>query len=727
MNSVFGAVLLYISLAVTLYATFAALRGAKKDNQALIDSARHAAVAAWPLVTLACLVLIVLLVRNDYNVRYVWSVTDNSMPVYLKVTALWGSQAGSLLFWSWLMSSFAALSMLRDWRAERALMPYVVAVSMGTLSFFLMLVTFFENPFVRYFADANGETAMALFNYSAPLWSVTQGLATLGHNAPGLLGVVIGGLSPLSAPPGATILTPDNGQGLNPLLRHIGMVIHPPMLYLGFVSFVVPFSFGFAALVRGEISDAWIRSTRRWTLVAWLFLSLGLIIGGRWAYDVLGWGGFWGWDPVENSALLPWLTGTAFLHSVMIQEKRGMMRRWNMVLITLTYLLVIIGTFLTRSGVLSSVHSFAQSAIGPLFFVFVAGMLVTSVYYLVKQWDALKSDNELENLLSRETMFLLNNFVFCAVTFIVFLGTFWPMATELAADFIPSVEKASVGPAWYNNTLWPLLVLLYLLMGIAPLVAWHTSSAKRLGKAILWPTVFAVVATVLIGVFTGFSNWLALGGFLVVLFSASVTVLEFHRGAIARVQAHAENYLEAIYTLMGRNRRRYGGYIIHLGVVILGLGVIATYGFQTETQKAVASGQTITLGDYTLEYRGLERFVATDGRFVTRVNTVVYKGGQQVATLAPRIDNYESGERMTIPATYSTLAGDDFYVLLVSWEQLDLSTATIKIYHNPMINWVWGGGIVFIFGTLIAAWPDFSEERREVTAAARRPVPAAGK
>ncbi len=727
MNSIFGALLLYISFAVALYATFAALRGAKKDNPALVDSARNAAVTAWPLITLAALALIVLLVRGDYSVKYVWTVTDSAMPLYLKITALWGSQSGSLLFWSWLMSTFTAASMLRDWRKDRALMPYVIAVSMGTLSFFLMLVTIWENPFARYFTDIDGNTVWALFDHGPILWSVTQGITWLGKNAPGLLGVVFGGITPLSAPPGAALLTPSDGQGLNPLLRHIGMVIHPPMLYLGFVSFVVPFSFGFAALVRGEVSDSWIRSTRRWTLVAWLFLSLGLIIGGRWAYDVLGWGGFWGWDPVENSALMPWLTGTAFLHSVMIQEKRGMMRRWNMILITLTYLHVILGTFLTRSGVLSSVHSFAQSAIGPLFFLFVAGMGIVTVRYLIKQWGALAADHELENVLSRETLFLLNNFVFIAIDFVVILGTFWPLITEIAADFSPTIEKASVGPAWFNGTLWPILVLMYLLMGVAPLVSWHVSSARRLGRAILWPVAFASVATALIGVLTKFENGLALAGYAVVLFSAGVTVLEFHRGALARVTAHAENYPAALRTLIGRNRRRYGGYIIHLGVILLGLGVISTYSFQQQTQQTVSAGQAITLGDYVLVYKGLEHFTATDGRDVTRVNTVVYKDGQQVATLVPRIDNYQSGERATIPATYSTLAGDDFYVLLVSWEPLDLSSATIKIYLNPLVNWVWSGGLVFILGTLIAAWPDFSEERREVAVLERKPLGVAGR
>jgi cytochrome c-type biogenesis protein CcmF len=668
----------------------------------------------------------VLQVRGDFNVAYVWTVTSRAMPTYLKITALWGSQAGSLLFWSWLMSTFTAASMLRSWKRERALMPYVTFASMATLAFFLLLVTVWENPFVRYWQVAPGDVQKALFGPSPLLYGITSAFKTLGDKAPGLLGIIFGGITPLSPPPGAVAFLPDDGQGLNPLLRHFGMIIHPPMLYLGFVSFVVPFSFGFAALVKGEVSDAWIRTTRRWTLVAWLFLSLGLILGGRWAYDVLGWGGFWGWDPVENAALMPWLTGTAFLHSVMIQEKRGMLRRWNMVLITLTYLQVILGTFLTRSGVLSSVHAFAQSAIGPLFFLFVASALVVTVYLLVTRWDRLADEHQLESLLSRETLFVLNNLVFVALNVAVAIGTFWPLVTEVVSGFAPSVEKSSVGPGYYTAVTGPLFIALFILMGVAPLVSWHVASARRLGKALIWPVAAAGVIVALMAVF-GLREPPALLGYALVIFAGAVNLLEFHRGAIARVHAHAENYLRALMTLIVRNRRRYGGYVIHLGIVVMGMGIVSFYNFQTQTQKTISAGQSMTLGDYQVEYKTLERYVATDGRQVARVNAVVYRDGRQVALLSPRVDAYPDGERMTIPSTYTTPAGDDFYVLLVSWEQVNLSSATIKIYNNPLVNWVWSGGFVFIFGTLIAAWPDYSDERRAVIAPAQQAASAAGK
>jgi cytochrome c-type biogenesis protein CcmF len=726
MNPELGTVLLLLALASTLYALIASLVGGRNENDALVESARNAAVMVWPLLTMAAILLIAHLVGGDFGVSYVWSVTDRSMPTYLKVTALWGSQAGSLLFWSWLMSTFTAAVMLRNWRRERAIMPWVIAASMGTLAFFVLLVTFWENPFPRYWQTPSGEIIAAMFGPSSFLNGLTTGISRLADRLPGLIGLIFGGIVPFAVPAGSMPVSPADGQGLNPLLRHPGMIIHPPMLYLGFVSFVVPYAFAMGALVKGETGTSWIRATRRWTLVGWLFLSLGLILGGWWAYDVLGWGGYWAWDPVENAALMPWLTGTAFLHSVMIQEKRGMLRRWNMVLITLTYLQVVLGTFATRSGFVSSVHSFAQSAIGPLFLLFISGALIISVYLLVSRWDDMAADNELDSLLSRETVFLINNFIFLSIDLAVTIGTYWSVVTELLAGFVPGVEKSSLGPPYFIRTTGPLWIALILLMGVAPLVAWKRASLKRLGRALLWPfgiTVVGVVALAAFGITHSVASLIAFG---VIFLTASSTLLEYHRGAMARARAHGENYAAALWTLFGRNRRRYGGYMIHLGVVIMAVGIIASNAFQLETQRPLAAGQTITLGDYVLEYENLERFVATDGRSVMRAQTVVYKNGREVAQLAPRIDNYPSGQPMSIPGKYSSLLGDDFYVLLVTWEETTLSSATFKIYFNPLVNWVWGGGFIFILGTLIAAWPDFSEERRTVSQVRRAPLPAAG-
>jgi len=368
---------LVITFLISLYGVIAAIYGVSKNVPTWVDSARNAMLLTFPLVTLAALCIIYLLVNGNYEVEFVAAVTSNSMPLYLRVTALWGGQAGSLVFWTWLMSAFASAVTLRKWDRDREFLPWVIVVSLLTLAFFLLLVIFFENPFARIWRVPLGQPVVAMF-----------------------------------PPAGAELLIQADGRGLNPLLRHPGMIIHPPMLYLGFVSFVIPYAFAVAALVTGRTDDRWIRITRRWTLVAWLFLSLGLILGGRWAYDVLGWGGYWGWDPVEIAAFMPWLTGTAFLHSVMIQEKRGMLKHWNMVLIILTYDLVIFGTFLTRSGVLSSVHAFAQSAIGPLFFAFIGLTFIASLSLVLRRWNELKSEAHMTSMVSREALFLLNNLLF---------------------------------------------------------------------------------------------------------------------------------------------------------------------------------------------------------------------------------------------------------------------------------------------------------------------------
>jgi cytochrome c-type biogenesis protein CcmF len=660
---------LVITFLLALYSVFAAVFGVRRNAPAWVESARNAMLLTFPLVTLAALSIIYLLVNGNYEVEYVAAVTSNSMPMYLKVTALWGGQAGSLVFWTWLMSAFASAVTLRKWDRDREFLPWVIVVAMITLAFFLLMVIFFENPFERLWQLPFGQPVKAMF-----------------------------------PPAGATLLVQADGRGLNPLLRHPGMIIHPPMLYLGFVSFVIPYAFAIAALVTGRTDDRWIRLTRRWTLVAWLFLSLGLVLGGRWAYDVLGWGGYWGWDPVEIAAFMPWLTGTAFLHSVMIQEKRGMLKHWNMALVILTYDLVIFGTFLTRSGVLSSVHAFAQSAIGPLFFVFIGLTLITSVALLLYRWSELKSEAEMTSLFSREALFLLNNLLFLGILVVCFWGVIFPLISELATG-----QKVTVGPPFYERATGPQFAGLLLLMGIAPLAAWRHSTAKTLGRAIWRPAIFSLVvlAAVLI---SGVTNWAALLGFWLSSFVASVTLYEFWRGAWARHRSAGESLPVALWRLMGRNRRRYGGYIIHLGVVLMAIGIIGIELFQTETQGTIAQGESLTLGRYAITFDELSTFDTPDGRNVARAVVSVSKDGEKVKELYPRRDYYyESQQPMTIPGVRSTWE-DDFYVLLVDWQPVSATGATFKAYHNPLVNWLWLGSIVFILGTMLAAWPDKDPE-----------------
>jgi cytochrome c-type biogenesis protein CcmF len=684
---------LIITFLISIYGAGAAYYGARRNSPSWVDSARNAMLLTFPLLTITAISIIYLLVNAHYEFPFVDEVISNSMPISLRITALWGGQAGSLIFWSWLMSAFAAAVTLRKWDRDREFLPWVILVSMVTLAFFLILSIFVENPFVRIWQSPMGSITTAMFQ-----------------------------------PAGMTAYVPLDGNGMNPLLRHPGMIIHPPMLYLGFVSFVIPYAFAMAALVTGRTDDRWIRITRRWTLVAWLFLSLGLILGGRWAYDVLGWGGYWNWDPVETASLMPWLTGTAFLHSVMIQEKRGMLRQWNMVLIILTYDLVIFGTFLTRSGVLSSVHAFAQSAIGPLFFAFIGLTFVASLSLLSRRWNDLKSNTEMTSWFSREGLFLLNNLFFIGIFVVCFWGVIFPVLTEalgIVGQKIPALagifngQKVTVGPEYYNRATAPLFAVLLLLMGIAPLSAWRNSTSKTLSKSIWKPFAFSllVIPILLLG---GMRSIPAMLGFWLCGFTIIVTLNEFGRAARARYHAQNENLVMALWHLASKNRRRYGGYIIHVGAVLMGLGIIGTAFFQTETQGTIPQGGEISLGQYTIHFDSLSVFDTADGRNVARAVVSTYKNGQFVGELYPRRDYYyESQQPVTIPGVRSTME-DDLYIILADWQPLSTTGATFKVYHNPLINWLWLGGFIFIIGMLWAAWP--SKEPEVVTL--QKPVPA---
>src|SRR5215212_4137991 len=666
----FGFGVLFITFLVTVYSVFAAIYGDRRQIPAMVESARRAMLLTWPLLTLTAGVLIYLLTNNHYEVQFVYEVTSRSMPTYLKVTAWWGGQAGSLLFWSWLMSAFASLVTLRKWDRDREFLPWVIVVACVTMAFFIGMNVFFENPF-------------------AQLYQTTAGIEPHTFH-----------------PANSILFTPQDGRGLNPLLRHPGMIIHPPMLYLGFVSFVIPYAFAFAALITGRTDDRWIRLTRRWALWAWLFLSFGLVLGSRWAYDVLGWGGFWGWDPVEIAAFMPWLTGTAFLHSVMIQEKRGMLKHWNMLLIILTYDLVIFGTFLTRSGVLSSVHAFAQSAIGPLFFGFIGITLITSVALIIYRWNSLKSETEMTSLLSREALFLVNNLLFMSILVVCFWGVIFPLISELFTG-----QKVTVGPPFYERATAPLWSALMLLMGIAPLSAWGHSTVKTLGRAIWKPTVGALVITAVL--FVTYTQKIgALLGFFLVALVILVTIYEYWRGAHARQRSQGENILTALWNLTGRNRRRYGGYIIHISMMLMAVGILGIEIFQVETQGRIGVGESLNLSNYTVTYRELASWDdAPKGVNYTRAVVDVYRNGIYLGELHPRRDYYyDSQQAMTIPGERATLR-DDLYILLIDWEPASTTGATFKVFVNPLVNWLWLGSLLFLAGIVIAAWPEKEMER----------------
>ena len=672
------AALLFAFLA-SIYAVVASYHGISSKQARWVLSGRNALLIVFPLVAAACLVMIISLLNGDFSLHYVWSVSSRDMPTYLKVTALWGGQQGSILFFNFILAGFTAAAMARKWDDERAIMPYAVIIASFTLIFFLGLSLFLENPFARLGAVKVESAGLA---YVID-WPVTY-------------------VKNLFARPE---IIPADGNGLNPLLRHPGMIIHPPMLYLGYTGFTIPFVFAMAALIARRFDGSWLRTTRRWTLVAWLFLGLGLILGGRWAYDVLGWGGYWAWDPVENSSLLPWLTGTAFLHSVMIQEKKGMFKGWNVGLIIITYLLVVLGTLNVRGGLVSSVHAFAESNVGGWLLAFLTFMSLFSIYWVYERRDQLKSDNQIKSFWSRESFFMINNFLFLSIAAVTFIGTYFPVPSELITG-----QRVTVAAPFYLKVNGPLFAALLLVMGLAPLTIWTRSSIKQLRRFAIGPLVAATALVVVLFLF-GIRSWVALLGYWIVTFSMTLTLFEFIRAAFARVRSKGENPLKALGVLMARNRRRYGGYVIHLGVLIMAIGIISIELYQQETQMRLNIGESTTLEDFRMEFAAIDRFPGPDDLMITEATVNVFKDGEFVRTLNPRTELYtRTMQPMTIPSARSTIS-EDFYVILVNFEGTTADAATFRIFLNPLINWVWAGAIIFLAGTLIAAWPDPAEQR----------------
>jgi cytochrome c-type biogenesis protein CcmF len=678
---------LVIAFFLSIYSAIMAVWGGRKKVPAFIESARLGLFLSFLLTGLASGCLIYLLVNGRYDVQYVYSVVSNDMPVYLRVTALWGGQAGSLLFWSFLLAGYGSLVTGNHWDRDNEFLPWVITVLSITLGFFLCLSVFIENPFIRYWQFPDG-------SYIASMMQ----------------------------PVGASALISVDGSGMSPLLRHLGMVLHPPMLYLGFTGFIIPFSFCIAALITGRTDDRWIRLTRRWTLIAWLFLSLGLILGSRWAYDVLGWGGYWSWDPVEIAAFMPWLLGTAFLHSVMSQEKMGLFKRWNMVLIILTYDMIVFGTFLTRSGVLSSVHAFSQSSIGVIFLVFIAITFAVSLGLLLWRWNILRTENPLRSLFSRESLFLFNNLIFMGIFMICLWGVLYPVISNVFTG-----QKVTVGPPFYERAAGPLFGALLFLMGVAPLSAWGHSTAKTLGRRFIKP-LLAVIPVVVFILAAGIQSLPAIAGLSLAALVVMVIIYEFGSMVSARCQRMGIPPLVAVWQLVSMSRRRYGGYIIHIGVVMIAMGIIGIEFFHTETQGTVARGQSIIMGSYTFTYRDLSNFDTNDGRNIARAVINIKNGGRVLGEVYPRRDYYyQSQQPVTVPGVLSS-PEEDLYVVLVDWQPINSQNATFKIYRNPLVFWLWIGGLVFMLGTLVAAWPDLSIDReRLVRLAVRQAMEEAGK
>ncbi len=529
-------------------------------------------------------------------------------------------------------------------------MPYVIAVIMGVQFFFLFISTFVTTPF-----------KMLPF-------------------------------------------MPQDGQGLNPMLQNYGMLFHPPTLYIGYVGFTIPFAFAMAALITGQLGDIWIRTTRKWTIFSWFFLGVGIVFGAQWAYMELGWGGYWMWDPVENASFMPWLTGTAFLHSVMIQEKKGMLKVWNMVLIILTFALTLLGTFLTRSGILSSVHSFGQSALGSYFLAFIGIVSISSLSLLSSKLHLLKSKNELDSLISRESTFLLNNLILVALTFTVLWGTFFPVVSEAVRGV-----KVTVGPPFYNQVAVPIFMLLLLLTGLCPLIAWRRASGKNLSKNFLYPFITSLIGTAII-YFAGLRGhpW-TLATMSLCLFVLSTILYEVYRGARLRHQMVEENYFTAFVNLLWNNKRRYGGYIIHTGVLIMFAAIAVTSAYKVEKEATLKQGESVKVGSYTLRYDNFN-YYPTANREKYVATLAVFDRGKQIGYVSPEKALFFRQEQPTTEVALMWNLKEDLYVILAGFDQSGL--ATFKVIINPVMAWLWIGGLVIAFGTIIVMWPDKREAKQ---------------
>ena len=632
-----GTIALMIALAACLYGTVVPHLGVRTNNWNLIRSAQNASIISFFLIAVASGVLIHALVVSDFSIFYVWRNSSVDMPMFFKVTAFWGGLEGSLLFWILVQSFFAMVVAFRYQYSNREIIPYVIATLNGILCFLLVLLLGWSNPL-----DLQ-----------------------------------------------ATI--PAEGRGLNPLLQHIAMVVHPPALYLGFIGFSVPFAFAIAGLIRGKLDNEWVLTTRRWTLVSWYFLSMGLILGGQWAYEELGWGGFWAWDPVENAAFMPWLTGTAFLHSMMIQEKRNMLKIWNVVLIIITYGLTIIGTFLTRSGVVNSVHSFTQSEIGPAFLVFLAVVLVVGFALLFRRIQMLESEHKMEAVLCRENAFLAQNVIFVGMAFTVLLGTTFPLLAEAIRG-----TKLSIQAPFFNTIMAPMGYVLFFLMGIGTVIAWRKSSKESLRRNFQNPMITATVGTIILSVFISF-HLEAFTIFWIAIFVTVTILIEVGKVAHVKGKQLQAGPLVGLIHVFQRNQRRYGGLVIHLGVVLMFLGFAGTF-FSEERDLTLEREEMVPLNAYYLKFTGVEQFQVRNATHRAAIIEVYDQDKQLLEVMKPAKSFYPTQPQ---PLTEIALRREflkDLYLIFSSESGADSELVTIKTYVNPLVGWAWMALPVFTLG-----------------------------
>jgi cytochrome c-type biogenesis protein CcmF len=643
-----GTIALILALGFAIYTVIAAILGAVRASDPLIASAKRGTLVVTFFLLAASASLIISFLIHDFGVSYVQQESNLAMPWYFILSAFYGGQEGSLLYWALMLSVFSAIFIFTSRRAPKALVPYIVATLMAIETFFLFMLTTASSPFVR------------------------------------------------------LPVAPSDGIGLNPLLMDPGMLIHPPTLLMGYMSFSVPFAFAVAAMITGKLDSDWLRSIRRWTLAAWSIQSAGLLLGAWWAYHVLGWGGYWGWDPVENAALLPWLTATAFLHSTMVQERRGMLKVWNLGLVIASFALSIFGTFEVRSGIISSVHSFAYSSVGPYFLTFLAIIIVFSTGLFIFRLPKLRPEQEFDSVVSREGVFLLNNLLLLGVAFATFWGTIFPLVSAAFHQ-----QTMTVGPPFYDRVNGPIFIVLVLAMGVGPLLAWRRTSNRVLWRNLLVPAIAAAACAIVLPLAGIYDIWANIG-FSVCSFTAGAIIYEFWRGMRVR-HSHGESYLLAFNMLIARYRRRYGGYLVHFGLVLLAIGVIGSNLFQTEHDAVLNSGQQLDIAGYQLIYLGNIAYQSPGVDTVTAQLQIWHDGRLQRYIYPGRQFFLHYDNQPTSLISVTTFGLTDIYVFLADWT--GASSATIRVFINPLVPLVWLGGLLMFIGGVTCWWP----ERRRTT------------
>ena len=666
-----GEFALWIALPIAFWGMVMGFVGGYHKRGDLVLSGERSVHVVFVLLVLASLGIINAFLTDQFQYWYVAGYSNRDLDTYFKVSGLWAGQRGSLVFWAVLVALFASITVFQNRNRNREFMPYVVGVLQGILGFFLVVLLFAKvNPFEQ-------------------------------------LGFV-----------------PADGQGLNPQLQNYWMTIHPPVLYLGFTAFTIPFAFAMAALLSGRLDSRWIALTRRWTLLSWFFLTNGVIFGMRWAYEELGWGGYWFWDPVENASLLPWLTATAFLHSVMIQENRGMLKVWNMSLVLLTFLLTIFATFLTRSGLIESVHTFAQNtSIAFIFLAFMGSIFVAAVILIVYRLPALRSENQIESFVSREAAFLLNNLVLLGAAFAILWGTMFPLVSEAFTG-----QSIAVGPPFFNRVNIPIGLVLLALTGIGPVIAWRRATGRNLTRNFAMPLGVGAavsIAFVSLGVRDGY----VLATFGLSAFVLAIVAVEFWKGTQARARIEGEGYATAFIHLVGRNRRRWGGYIVHVGIVLI-FTAFAGRAFEVEVRKALNPGETVSVASpfghvYTLIYEGISSSREQNfDRWVALMT--VERNGSPVGSMSTERRFYRVNRQMVTEVGIRSTPAEDLYVILADVEDFegivtndpDAQRIVVQVMVNPLVPWIWYGGVIITIGSLIALWPAAEVVRRRRVLAA---------